>query len=121
MWPGSCSTNVTMKLFPSVILLTGLVLGSVAYGQDPAPSPQKSSAAQKISVTGCLMKGTEPSQYMITDQKTGEKVAVSGPSQLDKYLNQTVKLSGTLAAQGQDKVLKAESLNPVAATCEKGQ
>jgi hypothetical protein len=70
-------------------------------------------------VTGCLVKGAEPSQYSITDQKTSEKVAVSGPAQLDKYLNQTVTLTGTFAAQGQDKVLKPESVNPVAATCEK--
>jgi hypothetical protein len=110
---------VTMNPLSSVILLTGLALGSVAYGQDPAP--QKPSDAQKVSVTGCLVKGTEPNQYMITDQKTGEKLPVSGPSQLDKYVNQTVKLTGTLAAQGEDKVLKPQSINPVAATCEKAQ
>ena len=109
-----------MKLFRSVVLLTGLALGSVAYGQDPTP-PQKPSDDQKVSVTGCLMKGTEAAQYMVTDQKTGEKVPFSGPSQLDKYLNQTVKLTGTIIAQGQDKVFKPESINQVSATCEKGQ
>ena len=113
-----------MKLFSSVVLLTGLALGSVAYGQDPAqptPPAQKPTDAPKVIVTGCLMKGTEAAQYMITDQKTGEKVPFSGPSQLDNYLNQTVKLTGTVVAQGQEKVFKPESLNQVAATCEKGQ
>ena len=113
-----------MKLFSSIVLLAGLALGSVAYGQDPAqtpPSSQKPSDAPKVSVTGCLIKGTEASQYMIADQKTGEKVPFAGPPQLDKYLNQTVKLTGTMVAQGQDKVFKPESINQVAATCDKGQ
>lgn len=110
----------TMKLISSIVLLTGLVLGSVAYGQDPT-TPQKPSDVPKVSVTGCLLKGAEATQYTITDQKTGEKVPFSGPAQLDKYLNQTVKLTGTVVAQGQEKVFKPESINQVAATCEKGQ
>ena len=113
-----------MKLFSSVVLLAGLALGSLAYGQDPAqttPPPQKQSNAPKVSVTGCLMKGTEAAQYVITDQKTGEKVPFSGPSQLDKYVNQTVKVTGTMVAQGQEKIFKPESINQVADTCQKGQ
>jgi hypothetical protein len=113
-----------MKLFSSVVLLAGLALGSVAYGQDPAqttPPPQKPTDAAKVSVTGCLMKGAEAAQYMITDQKTGEKVPFTGPSQLDKYLNQTVRVTGTIVAQGQEKVFKPESINQVADTCQKGQ
>src|SRR6476660_781244 len=118
-----------MKLFSSVVLLTGLALGSVAYGQDPAQTPppppqqqqqQPPTDTAKVSVTGCLMKGTDAAQYTITDQKTGEKVPFSGPAQLEKYLNQTVKVTGTLVAQGQEKVFKPESINQVANTCEKG-
>jgi hypothetical protein len=123
-----------MKLFSSVVLLTGLALGSLAYGQDPAqttpPAPQQQPQQQqqqpptdtgKVSVTGCLMKGTDSAQYTITDQKTGEKVPFSGPAQLEKYLNQTVKVTGTLVAQGQEKIFKPESINQIANTCEKGQ
>jgi hypothetical protein len=67
------------------------------------------------------VKGTAASQYMVTDQKTGEKVPFAGPAQLDKYVNQTVKLTGTIVAQGQEKVFRPEAINQVAATCEKGQ
>ena len=113
-----------MKLFSSVVLLAGLALGSVAYGQDPAqttPPPQKQSNAPKVSVTGCLSKGATPSEYVITDQKTGEKVPFSAPVELDKYLNQAVRLTGTMAGQGQDKVFKPETITQVATTCGKGQ
>lgn len=96
-------------------------MGSLAYGQDPqqTPPPQKPSDGPKVTVTGCLMKGAAPSEYTVSDQKTGEKIPFSGPVQLDKYVNQTVKLTGTMAGQGQEKVFKPESINQVAATCEK--
>jgi hypothetical protein len=112
-----------MKLFPSMLLLTGLALGSVAYGQDPsqAAPPQGPSDAGKMTVTGCLTKGATAGQYTITDQKTGEKTPIAGPDQLDKYLNQTVKLTGTIASQGQEKVFKPDSISQVSATCEKSK
>jgi hypothetical protein len=113
-----------MKLFSSVALFACFVFGSLAYGQDPSqptPPPQKQSDAPKVSVTGCLTKGAAGNEYLVTDQKTGEKLPFAGPVQLDKYLNQTVRLTGTMAAQGQDKVFKPEAINQVAPTCEKGQ
>jgi hypothetical protein len=113
-----------MKLFSSVALFASLTLGSLAYGQDPAqrtPPPQKQSDAAKVSVTGCLIKGTSAGEYTVTDVKTGEKVPFAGPATLDKYLNQTVRLTGTMAAQGSDKVFKPEAINQVAPTCEKAQ
>jgi hypothetical protein len=112
-----------MKLLSSIILLTGLALGSLSYGQDPAQTtpPQRPSDAPKVSVTGCLSKGATPSEYVITDQKTGEKVPFSAPVELDKYLNQAVRLTGTMAGQGQDKVFKPETITQVATTCGKGQ
>lgn len=112
-----------MKLFPSLALFACLTLGSLAYGQDPAQGtpPEKSAEAAKVTVTGCLTKGTAATEYVIVDQKSGAKIPFAGPVQLDKYLNQTVKLTGTVTGQGQDKAFKPESINQVAATCEKGQ
>jgi hypothetical protein len=112
-----------MKLFSSTLLLTGLALGSIAYGQDPsqAPPPQSPSDNGKMTVSGCLTKGTAAGQYTITDQKTGEKTPIAGPDQLDQYLNQTVKLSGTIASQGQEKVFKPVSISRVSDTCEKSK
>ena len=106
-----------------MLLLTGLALGSIAYGQSPsqATPPQGPSDAGKMTVTGCLTKGAAAGQYTITDQKTGEKTPIAGPDQLDKYLNQTVKLTGTVSGQGPDKVLKPEAVDQVAASCDKGK
>jgi hypothetical protein len=113
-----------MKLFSSMLLVTGLAVGSsIAYGQDPtqAAPPQNQSDAGKMTVTGCLTKGASAGLYTITDQKTGETTPIAGPDQLDKYLNQTVKLIGTIGSQGQEKVFKPESVSQVSTTCEKSK
>jgi hypothetical protein len=112
-----------MKLFSSAILFTGLALGSLAYGQTPSQNPpsERPSDAPKVTVTGCLTKGSTANAYAITDQKTGEKIPFAGPAQIDKYLNQTVQLTGTMVNKGQEKVFTPESINPVATTCQKSQ
>ena len=88
----SLLTRSPMKVFSSAVLFTCLAMGSLTYGQTPEQStpPQKSGDASKVTVTGCLTKGEGANDYSITDQKTGQKVPFTGPSQIDKYVNQTV-------------------------------
>jgi hypothetical protein len=90
-----------------------------------APAPQSSPATpgeqSSVSITGCLTKGNAAGSYVITDQKSGEKYPFSGPAQLDKFVNQTVTLSGAMTTQGADKAFRPERIAPVATTCEKAQ
>jgi hypothetical protein len=128
------------------IIVACAALTSVAYGQNQTPSgpptgapsaqsepgqqqspqtPQTSPATpgeeSSVSITGCLTKGTAGGNYVITDQKSGEKYPFSGPAQLDKFVNQTVTLSGAMATQGADKAFRPQRIAPVATTCEKAQ
>jgi len=110
-----------MKLFPSVVLSLGLALGTLAYGQNPAqgtPAPEKSNDTPKVTFTGCLAKGSAANEYTITDQKTGEKIQFTGPAQVEKFVNQTVKLTGTMVTKGQEKAFQPETINQVAETCK---
>ena len=101
-----------------MVFLTGLALGNLVYAQDPSQTQpqqkQDDARAQKVSVIGCLAKGNASGEYTITEPKTGEKVPFSGPAALDKYVNQTVKLTGTVTG----KVFQPESIDQVSATCE---
>jgi hypothetical protein len=111
-----------MKL-PLVTLFASLILGAAAYAQEPGapPSQQKEqNDAQKVSVTGCLAKGQGGSGYTVTDQKSGQQVAFNGPAQLDKYVNQTVRLTGTVESQGGEKVFKPTAITSVSPSCEAG-
>src|SRR5262245_48018853 len=115
---GSLRRVVSMKQLSSVVLLACVFVVGLAFAQDPpqgTPTP-KQSDSPKVTVTGCLTKSTAANEYVITDLKTGEKTPFSGPAQLDKYLNQTVKLTGSIASQGGERVFKPESINQVAAT-----
>lgn len=112
-----------MKRLSSTLILAGLAFGAIVYAQDPPqaapPAPQGQSDSAKTSVTGCLTKGASAGQYTVTDLKTGDKTQIAGPEQLEKFLNQTVTLTGTIGSQ--DKVFKPESVNQVSPTCEKSK
>ena len=108
-----------MKLLPTVTLFASLVLGSAAYAQEPGAPPsqqRQQSDAQKVSVTGCLTKSG--GGYAVTDQKTGQQVPFNGPAQLDKYVNQTVRLTGTVETQGGEKVFKPTGITSVSPSCQ---
>lgn len=112
-------------LFASALFTMFLCFGVAAYGQEPGqgtpsrqPKQREQSQAQKTSVTGCLAKGSEANQYTITDQQSHETVSFPGPAQLDKYVNQTVKLTGNMVDDGNGrKVFQPDSINAVSPSC----
>ncbi|HTS63643.1 MAG TPA: hypothetical protein VMH28_16575 [Candidatus Acidoferrales bacterium] len=113
-----------MKVISSAVLFASLALGTLVYGQatdqNPQSQPQQQQPqndAPKVSVTGCLAKSATTT-YTITDQKTGDKFPFEGPQQLDRFVNQTVTLTGTMRTEGSTKVFKPETINSVSPTCE---
>lgn len=68
-------------------------------------------------MTGCLNQGTDniPQHFSFTDQKTGKKVTVTGPADLEKHAaNHTVRITGANTA----KVFKVTKVEHVSETCE---
>ena len=74
-----------------------------------------------MSITGCLTKGMSEGAYVIADETSGQKVPFSGPAQLDRFVNQTVKLTGTMSGEGTDKTFKPEAIAQVSPSCGKAQ
>jgi len=111
-----------MKLLSSALFVAVLALGTTAYAQDQGQSPsqqqkQAPGDAPKASITGCLTKGSSDGTYAVADQSSGQKVQFSGPAQLDGYVNQTVKLTGTMSG----KNFSPETIARVAPSCGKAQ
>ncbi|HEY1240356.1 MAG TPA: hypothetical protein VGF16_07345 [Bryobacteraceae bacterium] len=128
------------SLLPAfTFLLLGVGVASYAQRQ-PGSQPQQSQpganpsqqrspdssadrdAAQgeRISVTGCLAKGSQANEYTITDSSSHEKYSFPGPAQLDNYVNQTVKLNGSVSSGAKgEKVFRPESISPVSNSCSK--
>ena len=118
------------RFFASALLFACATFTGVGFAQSQSPdqpqaaphaAPSQQSDGSAVSITGCLTKGAADGAYVIADQKTGEKYPFSGPPQLDKFVNQTVTLSGGMTSQGEAKQFRPDRIAPVATTCEKAQ
>jgi hypothetical protein len=92
--------------------LTLLTVGIPAVAQE---KPEPAKLSKTMTLTGCLNKGERPQHYTFTDLKTGRKMTVTGPADLEKHSgNHTVKITGARTGDVFD-VTKVEHVSP---TCE---
>ena len=95
-----------MRVFVGIALLMLLVGPALAW-QD-----------QASTITGCLSKGERTGEYVLTDEKTGEKTIVKGLAELDKHAaNHKVTLTGKRTTKGDQTVFEATAIKHIAATC----
>jgi len=90
-----------------------------AFGQEP--SKEKSQPQQQdssITLQGCLTKGAEEQQYLLTNESSGRKLSFGGPAKLDQYINQTVELKGRIVDRGGQSGFQAESVKTVTSSCK---
>jgi hypothetical protein len=97
-----------------------LGVGTLGYAQQQ-PAPQESQRPQDdgapLTLKGCLTKGSQSQQYVVADDRSGEKVAFAGSSKLDSYVNQTVEISGRVVDRGGDKTFQPQSIKTVSSSC----
>src|SRR5262245_49361317 len=81
-----------------------------------AVSAQDKKDAGGVSVTGCLNKGAAPDQYVLKDEKTGKETVVTGDAKLlaGHANNHQVTITGTMAKDKDQVVLKATDLKMIA-------
>jgi hypothetical protein len=116
-----------MKAIVTATVFIGL--GLTAFAQNPnqrtpPPSQQQQPTEQNdpaagapMTVTGCLVKGASAAEYSITDKQSGEKLSFSAPDTLQRYVNQTVQLNGTVMNKGGEKAFRPETVKSVSSTC----
>lgn len=87
-------------------------------GQGPAADPTASQGST-VSITGCLAKASSPNQYQITDQESHQKVTFPGPTQLDQFVNQTVRLTGKMVESNNGtKQFQPNSISTISSSCK---
>jgi hypothetical protein len=97
-----------------------LSVGTLAYAQQsPAPqeSPKPQDEGAMLTLKGCLTKGSQAQQYVVADERSGEKISFAGSSKLDSYVNQTVEISGKVVDRGGDKTFQPQSVKSVSSSC----
>jgi hypothetical protein len=103
-----------MKLrLATVALFTAMSLLPLAVSAQNK-APDKMGGA--MTYTGCFNKGDAAGQYVLTDDKSGKKIMVTGDdAMLAKHANNhKVTITGTMGKDGNMTVLKATGLKMVA-------
>jgi uncharacterized protein YdeI (BOF family) len=88
----------------------------VAFALPLAVIGQEKKDAGSVSITGCLNKGADADHYVIKDDKTGKETVVMGDAKLlaGHANNHQVTLTGTMAKDKGEDVLKATDLKMIA-------
>ena len=115
----------------SVIIGLGIaIVSSVSYGATAQAATRASAVAATDTVTGCLSKGDEKGEYLLTT-KDGKKYGLrSTKVALSKHVGHTVTVVGTAYKEDEDEKaektkdseeaadLRVTSLTMVSATCQ---
>ena len=108
-----------MNKLLSVLVAGALSVAPALYGQDdPAQKKeqQKQQADRPETLTGCL---TEEQGSFKLATGAGEQFDVSGPADLSKHKNHTVKLTGTTKNEDGKKMLTVSKIEHVSPSCAK--
>src|SRR4051812_14264352 len=101
-----------------------LSVGTLGYAQQ-GPAQQESQRPQddgaQVTLKGCLTKGSQSQQYVVADERSGDKIAFAGSSKLDNYVNQTVEIAGRVVDRGGDKTFQPQSVKSVSSSCNATQ
>ena len=103
---------IARSLMTCSIVATLLLSGIAAHAQEE----KTPKAGKEMTMTGCLTKGADvPQHFIFVDQKTGKKMIVTGPADLEKHsANHTVRITGSQTA----KVFNVTKVEHVSTTCE---
>ena len=76
----------------------------------------KNAQTSSVSITGCFNKGKAADQYVIKDEKTGKETIVTGDAKMlaAHANNHQVTITGTMAKEKEQEVLKATDLKMIA-------
>src|SRR5437762_1640782 len=97
------------------LMISGLFAGRM-FAQD---SNRRDRVKDETTMTGCLSKGSA-GNYTLTDDKTGVKTTVTGPSDLEKHsANHKVTLTGTAKTDASGApVFEVSKIHHVSASCK---
>ena len=105
-----------IRLLAVGLLISG-ICGSMMFAQDDAN--QRDRQKNETTMTGCLSKDSSGG-YTLTDEKTGAKTMVTGPSDLEKHsANHKVTLTGVGKTDASGKmVFEATKIQHVSPSCK---
>ena len=106
--------QLTRLLIAAILLLSGFSASILAKNQD-----DKSQRDTPTTITGCLNKDSS-GNFALTDEKTGAKMTVTGPSDLEKHsANHKVTLTGAAKNDASGKpVFEVSKIQHISPSCK---
>ena len=107
--------------FPRILLSVAAIvmlfsLCAASYGQQPDQERDRMKNPP-VTVTGCLDKGENPNEFVLTDSSSGTKMIVTGSPDLEKHAAKHIeKLTGT--ASEDNKSFTVSKVEHVADSCQ---
>ncbi len=104
-----------------------LSFGALSYAQDNPPAQQPPGQRERqrtqeegttATIRGCLTKGSQAQEYVVADERSGQKVSFAGSDKLDSFVNQTVELTGQIVERDGEKAFQPQAIKSVASTCK---
>ena len=108
------------RLLAAGLMFSGLTVGMFAQDQEDKQKDKNERDRMAAStLTGCLNKD-DSGGYMLTDESTGIKTAVTGAPDLEKHsANHKVSLTGMAKTDASGKsVFEVTKIKMVSATCK---
>jgi hypothetical protein len=108
------------RLLAAGLMLSGLTVGMFAQDQEDKQKDKNERDRMAAStLTGCLNKDASGG-YMLTDESTGTKTAVTGAADLEKHAdNHKVSLTGMAKTDASgNSVFQVTKIKMVSATCK---
>jgi hypothetical protein len=101
--------------------MTGLLLASFSAGifaQDKSDQSQRDRQKAETTMTGCLNK--DAGAFLLTDEKSGAKTAVTGAADLEKHsANHRVTLTGTAKTDASGKpIFEVSKIQHMGTSCK---
>lgn len=94
----------------------------IAFGMLCAVGQSNDKAKAGETITGCLTKGNQAGEFILTDEKTGQQIMVAGSPDLEKHAsNHKVKVSGSRDLGDKKQVFKVSNVEHVSDTCAPGR
>jgi hypothetical protein len=104
------------QLLSAAVLIAGLSSSVFAQAKDNNQDADRQK--NESTITGCLTK--DASGYTLADEKTGTKMTVTGPEDLEKHsANHKVSLTGMAKTDNSGKsVFEVTNIRHIAADCK---
>ncbi len=98
-------------------VMLGLV-GPVQRASAAQTAAQQEEQPTSVTLRGCLTKDAQSQRFMVADENSGRNVSFDAPAQLERYVNQTVEITGRVVTRNGEKTFQPRAVKSVASSCK---